>query len=150
MQIKAQIRNLEELDQLAIKLSEQIICPALVLLEGELGAGKTTFVKAYGKHLGIAERTIKSPTFSIINIYKISTVGQINHVDLYRLEKPDLLIEEEIKELTVIPEAITFIEWGERISDIKRLNKNINLYKIKFDLKQDNLREICFQNYQKT
>jgi tRNA threonylcarbamoyladenosine biosynthesis protein TsaE len=86
---------------------------ALVCLDGELGAGKTTFTQAFGKALGV-KRTINSPTFTIMKSYKQADGAPLHHIDAYRLEgmHQDLGFEE------CFDEGITVIEWGQFIADI--------------------------------
>ena len=64
----------------------------VVLLEGNLGSGKTTFVKSFCKYLNIKDK-ILSPTFNIINEYNIDEYNKIYHFDLYRLKSREELIE---------------------------------------------------------
>ncbi|MBD3270856.1 tRNA (adenosine(37)-N6)-threonylcarbamoyltransferase complex ATPase subunit type 1 TsaE [Candidatus Peregrinibacteria bacterium] len=137
-------RNLEELDQVAKLISSKFKKPAIVFLKGNLGVGKTAFVKSFCKNHQISERTVKSPTFSLINIYKKDHI-QINHLDLYRLTKSDLYIEEELKEIALKPNAISFIEWGERMDNVEKFKNVANLYKITITNNQDNIRNITFQ-----
>ena len=82
----------------------------VVLVEGELGAGKTTFVRGACRALGVTDR-VTSPTFTIGQRYK-APVG-VSHVDLFRIaglqdEEPDLLAD------YLAPDMITFVEWPER------------------------------------
>lgn len=102
---------------------------SVITLEGELGAGKTTFVQAFAKALGIKSK-IKSPTFNIIKKYRISSKNYslvasryLYHIDCYRLRnhKDALLIG--IKEIFKEKDSIVLIEWPERIGKI--LPKNI-------------------------
>lgn len=85
----------------------------VVSLEGELGAGKTQIVKGVAQGAGIdAERTVFSPSFSIINIYE----GRIKlyHVDLYRLSEGWLELEQSGFFDVLKGEGVALIEWGER------------------------------------
>jgi tRNA threonylcarbamoyladenosine biosynthesis protein TsaE len=82
----------------------------IVLVRGELGAGKTTFVRGAAKALGVGGE-VTSPTFSIAHRYQGSDVS-VSHVDLYRLaglaqEEPDLLDD------YLAPDSIAFVEWPE-------------------------------------
>lgn len=101
----------EETKKLAEDLVRKIDKPVCIALFGELGAGKTVFVKGLAKGLGI-EDTIKSPTFVLMRSYS----GRMNlhHIDLYRIEKGNefLLFEE-----TLMDEGITAIEWAERAEE---------------------------------
>ncbi|OAG28472.1 tRNA (adenosine(37)-N6)-threonylcarbamoyltransferase complex ATPase subunit type 1 TsaE [Thermodesulfatator autotrophicus] len=101
----------EETEQLAEKLGKRLACGDIILLFGDLGAGKTTFVKGLARGLGVPEDYyVQSPTFAIINEYP----GRIPlyHVDLYRLEPEDVydLGLEELAE-----QGVLVIEWSERL-----------------------------------
>jgi tRNA threonylcarbamoyladenosine biosynthesis protein TsaE len=101
--------------QLGITLGETLIAGSVILLEGDLGAGKTTLVQGIGKGLGITD-SIVSPTFTLINEY---TEGRIPlyHLDLYRLEPQEvtgLNLESYWEGMEVTP-GIVAIEWAERM-----------------------------------
>ena len=102
--------TLDEIEDVAKSLINEINGVNIILLKGELGTGKTTLIKSILKNLGI-EENITSPTFSIVNQYSTSDL-LINHFDLYRVKSS--------KELDVIGfeeyldnEGISFIEWPE-------------------------------------
>jgi tRNA threonylcarbamoyladenosine biosynthesis protein TsaE len=82
----------------------------LVLLKGELGAGKTTFVRGMARGVGSAA-PVASPTFQLVRIYPGRV--QLAHVDLYRLEKGDALRDLGLEELLDAGAAV--VEWGERL-----------------------------------
>ena len=79
------------------------------VLEGELGAGKTALVKAFGEVLGVDDE-VSSPTFGIVNEYQ-GEQNIIYHFDLYRLQRTSDLAEIGFGEYVYAPEAIIFIEW---------------------------------------
>jgi tRNA threonylcarbamoyladenosine biosynthesis protein TsaE len=83
----------------------------LVLLKGELGAGKTTFVRGMAKGSGSAA-PVASPTFQLVRVYPGRL--QLAHVDLYRLEKGDEFRELGLEEL--LDQGAVVIEWGDRLS----------------------------------
>ena len=98
----------------------------MVGLYGELGAGKTTFMKGVAKYFGIIE-TIQSPTFVIEKIYEIENNRQktidkkfkhLIHIDAYRIEKSNEMINLGWNEIIADPENLIFVEWPERIIDI--------------------------------
>ena len=83
-----------------------------VLLEGELGAGKTAFVRGLAEGLGLDPALVSSPTFTIVQEYRGRGVT-LQHVDLYRLapaEVADLALEDLMDERTVMA-----VEWPERL-----------------------------------
>lgn len=92
---------------------------------GNMGAGKTTFIKALKNELQIIENVI-SPTFTIINKYSTLQGLQILHIDLYRIENPQELIEigleDEIENCNYC-----FIEWAEKLPNYLNIN-GIELY----------------------
>ena len=91
----------------------------IIALEGELGAGKTTFVQAFVKALGITAK-IKSPTFNIIKKYKLPTKKNtfIYHIDCYRLKDHKEAIPLGIKNIFKESDCFVLIEWPERIKKI--------------------------------
>ena len=82
----------------------------LVLLKGELGAGKTTFVRGIARGTGSAA-LVASPTFQLVRIYPGQL--QLAHVDLYRLEKAGELSDLGLEEL--LDSGAVVVEWGERL-----------------------------------
>lgn len=107
------INNLDELNHFANVLVRHLEPSDLILLNGDLGAGKTTLTQFIGKHLGV-KRNINSPTFNIIKSYKGSNLN-LHHMDCYRLEDSDedLGFDEYFQD-----EGITIIEWSQFIQDL--------------------------------
>lgn len=105
-------RSEKETFLLASKLAKKFQGKEVVLLRGELGAGKTVFAKGIAFGLGLKDiHQVCSPTFTLINIYKAKY--PIFHVDLYRLEK-----EEEVRDLgweDYLGEGVVVVEWAEKI-----------------------------------
>lgn len=87
----------------------------VLLLEGPLGAGKTTFLKELAALLGTKKEEISSPTFTLIQSYE-TKMGELLHIDGYRLSEPDTDIEEYIKEEIAQKETIIAVEWPEKFS----------------------------------
>lgn len=99
----------------------------VIALEGELGAGKTTFVQGFLKSLGVEER-VKSPTFLLMKQYVVGN-HQIYHLDCYRLASSQDLIPLEFGTILQDPQNIVLVEWPERIADIlpeKRMTIHID------------------------
>ena len=100
----------EETSAVGERLSASLRAGDVILLYGELGAGKTAFVRGLARGLGASEDDVSSPTFTLIQEY----AGRLTlyHVDLYRLEPqeiPDLGLEE-----LVLGDGVVAIEWADR------------------------------------
>jgi tRNA threonylcarbamoyladenosine biosynthesis protein TsaE len=121
----------EETIELGEKLGYRLKSGDLILLFGDLGSGKTHFVKGIAKGLGINE-TIKSPTFAYVNKYSIrSTIGStaervhsgagpqwLYHYDLYRLKKGDDISSLGFEETTQDGKAINVVEWADKLVEL--------------------------------
>lgn len=95
---------------------------ALVLaLEGNLGAGKTTFTQSFAKSLGIKEK-ISSPTFVLMKVYKLPSssynLKYFVHIDCYRLDSAKDLQHLGFKDLLMDKDAVVVVEWADRIKKI--------------------------------
>lgn len=84
----------------------------LLLLEGEMGAGKTTFVRGLARGMGVAGDVL-SPTFQLVRVYPGPV--QLAHVDLYRVEDESELGDLGLDEL--LDEGAVVVEWGERVHE---------------------------------
>ena len=109
------VQNLTETLNLGEKLSQKLNPKSIVLLQGPIGAGKTSFVKGIAKGLSIYE-DITSPTFALSHHYNSGKIPLI-HLDLYRLENVDMAKEVFLSEEEEAQEnqAILVIEWPELI-----------------------------------
>jgi|AMFO01.1.fsa_nt_gi ATPase, YjeE family len=113
--------NRQELHRLARTLVVHCPPPLWVALEGSLGAGKTEFVRAFCRPLGIQE--VRSPTFVLMHTYaglRRHDPVQVHHVDLYRLDHPEELwmhgLEERLQE-----EAYVLVEWADRWPEFQQM-----------------------------
>ena len=113
MDYKITSRSIEDTMELAENIESEKFTGMIICLDGELGSGKTVFVKGFAKSLGL-EETITSPTFNIVKEY---TSGEmpLYHMDVYRLEDGD----ESIGFNDYFnSDGVSIIEWSELISDI--------------------------------
>ncbi|WP_446742404.1 tRNA (adenosine(37)-N6)-threonylcarbamoyltransferase complex ATPase subunit type 1 TsaE [Silvibacterium acidisoli] len=106
--------------------------PRLLILRGDLGAGKTTLVKGIAEAIGAAEPDeVTSPTFTLIHEYEGSRDGKpvlLYHLDLYRIESERQLASLGIDELET-PESLVLVEWGEKFpSIVKRAQGEIVMH----------------------
>ncbi len=102
----------------------------IVLLIGNLGAGKTTFVKGLAEGLGITD-DILSPTFTLLNIYNLqpntSHLRQLIHVDTYRLKTEQELIDIGIEDYLGDQQTLCVIEWPEKIQNLLKNRKTVKV-----------------------
>ena len=112
-------RSPEETIDLGRRLAPELAPPQLVLLQGELGAGKTTLVKGIVEKYSVTKREqVTSPTFTLIHEYRSPRVD-IYHIDLYRVDTPRELETLAIDDLFG-PRSLILIEWGEKFERFQR------------------------------
>lgn len=155
--INLKTRSLVQTQQLAQILAREIKSwlgkrPLILALEGELGSGKTTFAQGLAGALGIREKVL-SPTFVLLKVYKLPALGRpaplksrafelraglagkkfrhLIHIDCYRLDSPQDLIQLGFKDLLKDQDAVLMIEWADRIKSL--LPKNILRIKFKHE-----------------
>lgn len=108
--------NLDELSIIAKKLASKLKNGDVILLKGDLGAGKTTFTQLILKHLNyVGADMVTSPTFNMVNIYNLD-LFDIWHFDLYRLKNIYDIYELGIED--ALNNAVSIIEWPEMIEKI--------------------------------
>ena len=120
----------EETIALGRKLAAMLAPPKLVLLRGELGAGKTTLVKgiAEGFHAATADN-VTSPTFTLVHEYRGPEVN-VYHIDLYRVDTPRQLETLGLDDL-IAENSVLLIEWGEKFPRLQRdQNAEITLERV--------------------
>ena len=99
-------------------IAELLRPPRLVLLRGDLGAGKTTLVKGVAAALGAADpEGVTSPTFTLVHEYTGRNV-RVFHLDLYRLETEAELERLGLWEIADAGDALVFVEWGDRFPSL--------------------------------
>jgi tRNA threonylcarbamoyladenosine biosynthesis protein TsaE len=110
------IQNIDEIGKAAVEFLPFLIYSKVVAFYGEMGAGKTTFIKALCSELGVTD-TVNSPTFAIINEYATLKKGIIYHIDLYRLRNMEELMDIGYEDY-IQSDNYVFIEWPEKASKI--------------------------------
>ena len=112
------IPTLSDLDAAAQEFLSLMGDETVYTFEGEMGAGKTTFINALCRALGVEDDPTGSPTFSIINEYRSDTTAElIYHFDLYRIESLEQAIDIGVEDY-LDSGALCLIEWPDRIDDI--------------------------------
>ncbi len=124
--------------QLAENIESEKFPGMIICLDGELGSGKTVFVKGFAKSLGIVEN-ITSPSFNIVKEYENGEMV-LNHMDVYRLEDSDVTIGFNDY---FNGDNVTIIEWAELIKD-KLPEERLE---IKFKIVDENTRIITLKPY---
>lgn len=121
-----------DLDYISIELREIIATPACIILNGPVGAGKTTFVQHFTRCMqeGSEEQSeVNSPTYSIIN-----EQGVIAHADFYRLKDPEEITHLELS-LYAEKKKFFFIEWGVNFTKdvFRELGDEFNYYELRIE-----------------
>jgi tRNA threonylcarbamoyladenosine biosynthesis protein TsaE len=102
----------DQTKKIAAEFAATIRGGEVIALEGELGAGKTTFVQGFVEALG-GSTPVHSPTFTLMNLYEIPSgpIKTVVHVDFYRIEKPEELEEIGLEEFFGRKDVVVLIEW---------------------------------------
>jgi len=123
------------------QLAAELELPALVLLYGELGAGKTTLVKGIVSGLGLAaEEEVTSPSFVFVHAF--TNHARLYHVDLYRVEKAAELETLGLDDL-LAERALVIVEWAERL----RLGGLAPAARVRLDFISDDQRRIRIEGH---
>jgi tRNA threonylcarbamoyladenosine biosynthesis protein TsaE len=119
---------------IAQTIAEILTAPRVVILRGELGAGKTTLVKGWVEALNAGSpEDVTSPTFTLVHEYDGPKV-KVYHLDLYRLETERQLATLGLDEMTADPHAVVLIEWGEKfLSVLQRADAEIAMAHLEGD-----------------
>lgn len=106
------IFSLEQLDQAAAQFLQQTQGNKVFAFHGEMGAGKTTFITAVCRQLGVTQ-AMSSPTFSIINLYETPANGRIYHIDLYRIKDEEEALQAGVEDC-LFSGHYCFVEWPQK------------------------------------
>ena len=134
--------SIEETFEIAKEIARKVSIPSVILLEGDLGAGKTHFVKGFAKALGYND-IVNSPTFTIMNEY-IGGKSPIYHFDMYRLSSMDEAVSLGFMQYFDLDEldGISLVEWPNNVEGIFP-NKIVKIDILKTD--KENQRRIVLQ-----
>ena len=135
--MKILIQDISKIDVAAKEFLSAIKTHKIIAFTGEMGAGKTTFIKALCKQLGVKDTT-SSPTFSLVNEYQNTTGQKIYHFDFYRLRQESEALDMGCEEY-FYSGNFCFVEWPEKIPSLLPIDC---LY-VKINV-LDTLREIIF------
>jgi len=113
--IHAATKAVEQTKELAATIAALVRPGDIVLLSGDLGAGKTAFVQGFARALGIVEH-VTSPTFTIARAYEGGRL-RLHHLDVYRLDHLQEAEDLGLAEL-VDDDGVTLIEWGEAVAPV--------------------------------
>lgn len=127
------IKDLQELESFTEGLARELKGDEIILLEGDLGAGKTTLTKLLLKHLGVKEN-VTSPTFTVMNEY--SGRFHIYHIDMYRLDYFDIS--------DIAGYGVIVVEWPKG-EDFK--SYGLPVYKIRIEVKGDKERVLNLERF---
>jgi tRNA threonylcarbamoyladenosine biosynthesis protein TsaE len=110
------VKTKEDMVRLGELLGKKLQGGEVIELIGDVGAGKTTFVKGLGKGLGIDDE-VQSPSFTISRVYEARDGLALHHYDFYRLQDAGIL-GMELAESIEDPQAITVIEWADTVQNV--------------------------------
>jgi len=108
--------SVEETMALGARVATMVGPGTVLALYGDLGSGKTHFVKGIAEGLGISPAEVRSPTFTILSVHEEGEIP-LYHFDAYRIQNPDEFVELGFEDY-VHGEGITCIEWADRIPDL--------------------------------
>src|SRR5450432_151039 len=126
-----------ETEALGEKLGRAAERGLVIALSGDLGAGKTQFVRGVARGLGISNR-VHSPTFTLVNEYGGGRL-KLFHLDLYRLETLEQILSAGVEEF-LSPDGVSVIEWAERIYELRVTS--YDLKKVQIEILNESERKI--------
>lgn len=129
-------KSTEETKKFAVELAHKVGKGSVLALYGDLGSGKTTFIRYFVEAMGLKNR-VQSPTFVVARKY-----GYINHVDLYRLTNETEAKDIGIGEMLNDTDSLTLIEWPEIIENLLP-EETVKIY---FEYIDENTRKITIKN----
>jgi len=117
----------------------------MVLLYGDIGAGKTTLTRFIAQALGIDTRQVSSPTFSLLNLYEGGAI-RLAHIDLYRLGEGADVLQTGLADYLPFSGGVTIVEWSEYLSDNMMSElQSFNVLKIRIRWIDEDQRELSLE-----
>lgn len=119
------IASLQETEHVAQKIARRLRSGDVIALQGELGAGKTTFVQMIARALGVKGR-VTSPTFVLMNLYALSRetqktgIATLCHIDAYRMRSSRELEAIGVQDYLGARSTVTLVEWADRVKKLMR------------------------------
>lgn len=107
----------KETEDFASSFASKVAMGTKIALHGNLGAGKTVFSRGFARGLGISE-PVASPTFTIMQEYKLEDDNRLYHLDMYRIADSDAALAFGLDEYIEDHKSIMLIEWSERIPEL--------------------------------
>jgi len=135
----SRICSINDTNELSSEVSKIVKQGTILLLNGELGSGKTQFVRFLGNHLNVLD-SISSPTFLILNIYESDKNFKIYHFDFYRVNSIEELEQIGFFEILNQRKGLIIVEWANRYKDLflNETNRTIDIY---FNFIKDNINQ---------
>lgn len=135
-------KSAKETEKLGEMLAKEVRGSEVIALIGDLGGGKTTFIKGFGCGLGI-KRNITSPTFLLVREYplKKKNIKKLYHFDAYRIQNPKEFIDLGFNEVLKEKNNIILIEWADRVKEVLPSK----IITIRFDFLGKNKRKISLK-----
>lgn len=130
------IESLDKIDEAALEFIRAMGDNTVFAFHGDMGAGKTTFIKAICENLGVSD-TINSPTFAIVNEYRSDSGELIYHFDFYRINKIEEVFDFGYEDY-FYSGSLCFIEWPEKV-DTLLPKDTVNVY---LKAQEDGSREV--------
>ena len=114
LNLTLELNSLEKTEYVARKMAEHLFQGSIMLFWGDMGSGKTTFIKSLCSGLGVLPDKVTSPTYTLVNIYKCN--WYIFHVDLFRLTAPEQLYDMDRTDL-IADQGVTMVEWPQMLQN---------------------------------
>ncbi len=116
MNVIIEVKSIKETQELGAAIGSRLKGGELIELVGDVGAGKTTFVKGLAVGLGVDD-SVQSPSFTISQLYEARDGLKLAHYDFYRLSDPGIMAD-ELMEATSNADTIVVIEWADTVSEV--------------------------------